>query len=1140
MDFIVTNSIELKNAIENASAGDTVLLAASAEPYDIRIQEDLGLTSELTFKSLDPEQPATVSTLFLQNTSNLVFDGLVFDSSTVADTRADWLDDIFVVGSSNVTIRNSEMIGNADSSSDDHVLMGTVRESEGFVFENNKVSGYDTGLFVRNTTDVEIVGNEFSDLQRDGLSLSGVQNVLIEDNNIYDVRSKTGEFTNTNLIHFFSNANTTLETSSVNITGNTLDAGEGSGTNAINVTNHLAAETTEGTDLFYSNISVSENTIHSSDSTGIEVEKTVGVDIFDNTLISGDQDATNDTPEGDAAGPGIWVDTESADVNITGNIAGTISAGEDAVIDSNQVADFQYSAPDSYENEEFDSAENWASSGLDDLTLDPDGPLGGTEIGDLLSPDQANDIVVNNSAELLEALKNATGGETISLANNGTPYSLTLDEDLGFSADVTIASLDQDNPAVVSTLYLRNTANLTFDGLDFDSASVSETRSEWLHDVTVFNSENITIRNSFMSGTADGPLVLGGEQDEAESAAYIRETDGFVFENNVVTGYNFGLLVLDSKNVDLTGNDITKLQGDPIRMGGVQNVDIEGNYIHDLYGSDGEINHMDMIQLWSTNTNIVTSNVNISGNVLDSGAGAGTQSIFMRNEAADKAEDGQQDLFYSNISITDNVIYNSHRNGIYVGQTDGLTISNNTLITNSKSGLLEKGELIVSNPSVWVNEASTDVTVVKNVAHSVAGPDGAAIDGNFLVNYDNVNAENYVGRVFVAAAFGGDVGLAGLSYVPDGPLGGLEIGSSLSQFQTNPESLSPLFTVSAVNGSETELLFDAGLTADSKGLLADSDAVFEWQFQDGTVLVGQKVVHDFGAGGDYDVSLRVTSGSESTTQVYNASIAVADPVLLDIDFSDAVAQDHSAYGSELLVNGGVSEEGVSVSHGTNFEVSRTNAHLYSLEQFSLTFGMKGQTELSDHGLVAGIHDSFKLEMTRDHELKFSIENAEGDQFEIVTRGAGLDDTDWHRVTVSFDGLGGKAAIFVDGEELGSAAVSGSSQAKEYWGLAFGNKHGAGYTGTVDEILFTADPTSEAQAKADSQDFHMQKSSGLYQLDSADTDFADLFSTDIFDEEIDTVVVASNDNALEIATSDDPIDDFQDSMETTFLEDSLFG
>lgn len=1140
MDFIVTNSIELTNAIKNALPGDTVYLAANAEPYDIRIHKDLGLSSDLTFKSLDPEQPATISTLLLQNTSNLVFDGLVFDSSTVADTRAPWLDDIFIQGSSNVTIRNSEMIGSSDSSGDDHSLMGTVRESEGFVFENNKVSGYDTGLFVRNTTGVQILGNDFSELQRDGLSLSGVQNVLIEGNNFHDVLAGSEASLDANLIRFFSNANTVLDTSAVNITGNILDAGEGSGTNAIKVTNELAGETTAEADFFYSNISVSENIIRSSDSTGIEIEKTVGVDVFNNTLVSNDQNAYSETNSDNTAGPGIRIDTVSADVNITGNVAGAISAGEEAVIDNNYLVDYQDILSDNHASKVFVSAENSATSGLEGLTIDPNGPLGGTEIGAMLSQYDAPEIVVHNSAELLEALTNATGGETISLANSGVPYSLTLHEDLGFSADVTIASLDENDPAVVSTLYLRNTANLTFDGLEFDSVSVADTRSDWLHDVTITNSKNITVRNSVMTGTAEGPLVLGGESDEAESAVFVRASDGFVFENNTVTGYNFGVLILDSTNVDLSGNEITKLQGDPIRMGGVQNVNIEGNYLHDLYGSDGEINHMDMIQLWSTNTDVVTSNVTITGNVLDSGAGAGTQSIFMRNEAADRATDGQEDLFYSNITITDNVIYNSHKNGIFVGQTNGLTISNNTLITNKSSGLLQNGEFIVSDPSVWVHKASTDVSVLENVAHSIEGPDDSTVEGNFLVEYDNANAENYVGRVFVAAALGGDVGLAGLSFLPDGPLGGQDIGAGLSQFDANPEQLSPLFTVRAVNGSETELLFDAGLTADAKGLLGDSDAVFEWQFQDGTVLVGQKVVHDFKTGGEYDVSLRVTSAAESTTQVYNASIAVVNSVLLDIDFADSVAQDHSTYGSELIVNGAVSEDGAYVAAGTNFEVSRTNPHLYNLEQFSLSFGLKGESALSGTGLVVGIHDSFDLVMTRDNELKFSIETAEGDQYQIVTRGAQLGDTDWHRVTVSFDGLGGKASIFVDGEELGSTVVSGSTQPKEYWGLSFGNKHGSGFTGMIDEVLFTADPTSAAQAKEDSQSFHSQKSSSLFELDTADTELAGLFSNDTFNEGVDAAPTASNDNEFDFLLSGDPNNDPTSAMETSILDDSLFG
>ncbi|MHC0055483.1 right-handed parallel beta-helix repeat-containing protein, partial [Actibacterium sp. D379-3] len=80
-------------------------------------------------------------------------------------------------------------------------------------------------------------------------------------------------------------------------------------------------------------------------------------------------------------------------------------------------------------------------------------------------------IHVSNSEELVEALDNATGGETL-LLEGGDYGALKLNEytgvDLSFPDTVTIASADPSDPAVFSSVYIRGATNLTFDGILFD------------------------------------------------------------------------------------------------------------------------------------------------------------------------------------------------------------------------------------------------------------------------------------------------------------------------------------------------------------------------------------------------------------------------------------------------------------------------------------------------------------------------------------------------------------------------------------------------------------------------------------------------------------------------------------------------
>ena len=104
------------------------------------------------------------------------------------------------------------------------------------------------------------------------------------------------------------------------------------------------------------------------------------------------------------------------------------------------------------------------------------------------------------------------------------------------------------------------------------------------------------------------------------------------FDNNYVAGYSTGLNVWETIGVTISDNEITEMQADGLRFAGVQDVLISGNYIYDFYGSTYEYNHDDMIQFWTTNTNLLTKNVVITDNVLMSGDGVATQSIFFGNE----------------------------------------------------------------------------------------------------------------------------------------------------------------------------------------------------------------------------------------------------------------------------------------------------------------------------------------------------------------------------------------------------------------------------------------------------------------------------------------------------------------------------
>ncbi len=357
----------------------------------------------------------------------------------------------------------------------------------------------------------------------------------------------------------------------------------------------------------------------------------------------------------------------------------------------------------------------------------------------------AKAIIVSSSSELAAVLKTATGGETIYLKAGAEPYDLSLSK-VNPASNVTLTSFDPDHPAVFETLKLNASSNITVDNVVFSSANAD--RAAYLSDIFVTDSAHITIKNSTMIGTAteynDGKVAVG------EDAVKVRNTDGFVFENNEVSHYNFGVQITGSKNVVVSGNDIHSLQADGLQFAEVTNVLIEDNKIHDFLGSLFSINHTDMIQFWTSNTTTPSSNISIINNVLDSGTGSWTQAIFMGNEAV-KAGAGAA-MYYQNVLIAQNTITNDTWHGITVYEANGLQILDNKV---SCSTTATHQELKNDGIYIIVADKSTNVVLDDNIADKFQMP------GSFLDKGNMTTAEKAAADAAAAAAAAYIKGTAG-------------------------------------------------------------------------------------------------------------------------------------------------------------------------------------------------------------------------------------------------------------------------------------------------------------------------------------------------------------------------------------------
>jgi parallel beta-helix repeat protein len=393
---------------------------------------------------------------------------------------------------------------------------------------------------------------------------------------------------------------------------------------------------------------------------------------------------------------------------------------------------------------------------------------------------QAETIQVATMKELKRALAQARGGETLLLAP-GNYGALVLKKKNGARSTrpVVLRSANADAPAVLTGMNLRHMSHLTFEGVVFDYR-FSAGQPLQVKPFKISESRHITIRNSVFDGdlarnvsaVADGlgygiALALSGNQH-------------VTLEYNSFYNFHRAITLGRSSDVVVRGNDIYAIRSDGINLVQTQRVVIEDNHIHDFNRSTTKKDHSDMIQMWSRNAELPSSDIIIRNNVLNLGKGDSTQSIFMRNDQVDRGLAGAE-MFYRNITIENNTIINAHLHGITVGETDGLVIRNNTVVRN-KSSKGKKNKPALWTPQIRVAPTARNVEITRNVTSKVVGHEqqaGWRVARNFFVQDTMETQPGFYGAVFGRASMNKPTSPASFTPKPGGPLHNANLGSSL-------------------------------------------------------------------------------------------------------------------------------------------------------------------------------------------------------------------------------------------------------------------------------------------------------------------------------------------------------------------------
>ena len=289
--YTVSSADELKTALDNASGGDVVKLAAG-DYGDVSLS-GLNFESEVTITSADKDDPAVFNTINIGGSSNLTFDSIFIDFTPTEDTVT-WSSAFRAVANvSDITLRNSRLEGGdsisgipAESEPGEQGAKGVLGfpigravsiDGANMVIENNDVSEFGNGI-VMGGDGISILGNEIHDLRTSPVR-GGGSNVVIDGNYFHDSEpwKLGGKGDHGDYIHFWTNDNQPTMYN-ITITNNVLSDEEGGSLLPV----YLEDNSGSG----FSNVTLDDNVIHGNSGQMIRFENVVGASISRNTILN--------------------------------------------------------------------------------------------------------------------------------------------------------------------------------------------------------------------------------------------------------------------------------------------------------------------------------------------------------------------------------------------------------------------------------------------------------------------------------------------------------------------------------------------------------------------------------------------------------------------------------------------------------------------------------------------------------------------------------------------------------------------------------------------------------------------------------------------------------------------------------------
>lgn len=659
---------------------------------------------------------------------------------------------------------------------------------------------------------------------------------------------------------------------------------------------------------------------------------------------------------------------------------------------------------------------------------------------------------VNSAAELQTALANATPGAVFELAPGdyaAPEIKPTKLRPIG-STPITLRSADPTHPAIFSGLMVKAGHDIIFEGLRFDyrfgpgDAELNKIGVNW--PIQILGASGITIQACVF----DGDLATAGAPEDigfpTATALVVRYSSNITLEGNEFVSWYRGLGIDNSQSIIIRGNNFHSMRMDGMNLAALQSVLIEKNHIHDFNRSLASKDHADMIQFWTAGTKKPSTDITIRDNVLNSGNGAYTQSIFMRNEVVDQNKAGRE-MFYRNVKIEQNIIINAHLHGISLGAADGVVIRNNTLIRNRRSDGAGINDDLWT-PRIRIEPTAENVDISDNITSAIDGPTARPdwrVSGNLLIQDRNPNLPGWYDTIFAAARSGDPGTLAAFVYLPDGLAAQNHLGADGLRLDHigGPvgEATKPVALMQLVRDEHylNRYNFDASLSVIPK----DAQAEYLWDF-DGISAIGRQVGHDFSKPGPHQIRLQVRLASGESAEAA-ARVDIASPEVLRLDTTRG--QFLTRQGDKDLALPDIPlSSGASLILGQGHPALAIDraaiAGVFSAQDLDLRLRLRTAKTSDPTGEILRVHNFMVLQMTPIGGVEFQL-MPEGAVKPVVIRTGPLHlhDGAWHDLAVIYSANSGQITLLVDGTERAKVRAKGKLGHVQRWGLSFGNPFG---------------------------------------------------------------------------------------------------